>query len=110
MPQHVVKQPNGKYAIFSSIVDHFIGYDASPEEVYTHFRELAIANSDRQTKRQIEQADHFASKRFTEDLETVRLIHGDEVAERYKTMLSVVPVPSEDLTSLEPKEMPNGEL
>ncbi len=32
MPRCVVKQPNGKYAIWSSIVDHFISYDCTAEE------------------------------------------------------------------------------
>lgn len=88
MPQHVIKQPNGKYAIFSSVVDHFIAYDASVEEVYAHFRELAVAESERQTKRGIEQADQFGSVRFIKDLDTVRLIHGDQVADEYKALLS----------------------
>ncbi len=81
MPQHIVKQPNGKYAIFSSVVDDFVGYDATPDEVCEHFRELAIAESDRRTKSGIEQADHFGIERFQNDINTVRVIHGDAKAE-----------------------------
>lgn len=34
MPQRVVRQPNGKLALFSSVVDHFLYYDCDAEELY----------------------------------------------------------------------------
>lgn len=33
MGQQIIKQPNGKYAIFSSIVDDFILIDADPRDI-----------------------------------------------------------------------------
>lgn len=88
MGQHVTKQPNGKYAIFSSVVDSFIIYDATPEEVYEHFRQMAGQESDRQTKRSLERADHLGESRLVEDLETVATIHGQPEADKYREMLS----------------------
>lgn len=88
MGQHIVKQPNGKYAIFSSVVDDFIAYDATPEEIAGHFRQEAIENSDRQTARGITSADHFADARFATEIETVRRIHGDAMADEYVELLS----------------------
>jgi len=37
MARQIIKQPNGKFAIWSSIVDNFIMTDATPEE-YIQFR------------------------------------------------------------------------
>lgn len=34
MPSRVIKQPNGKLALFSSVVDHLIIYDCSYDEMY----------------------------------------------------------------------------
>jgi hypothetical protein len=39
MGQQIIKQPNGKYAIFSSIVDLFIGANLTKEEVIDFFVE-----------------------------------------------------------------------
>lgn len=96
MGQHIVKQPNGKYAIFSSVVDHFIAYDATPEEIAAHFRQESIENSDRQTARGITSADHFADARFATDIETVRRIHGDKEADGYLALLTAAETPDAD--------------
>lgn len=92
MGQHIVKQPNGKYAIFSSIVDHFIAYDATPEEIRNHFRAIAEEESDRHTERGIKRADGpFAREGLTEDLARVRLIHGDAEANEWAMILKSPP-------------------
>lgn len=57
MGQHIVKQPNGKYAIFSSKRAHFIAYDATPEEIRELRRAEAIEESDRFTKRGMDRAE-----------------------------------------------------
>lgn len=80
MGQHIVKQPNGKYAIFSSIVDQFIAYDASVQECYAHFREHAITECDRRTARSLELADASAD-RFMDDIRRIRSVHGDAEAD-----------------------------
>lgn len=80
MGQHIVKQPDGKYAIFSSNVDRFIAYDATADEIREHFRYIAIENSDRQTKRGLEDADKYGDERLERYLNTVRVIHGDAEA------------------------------
>ena len=38
MSRRVIKQPNGKFACFSSVVDHFIWYDATAEEARAYLR------------------------------------------------------------------------
>lgn len=33
MGQQIIKQPNGKYALFSSVVDDFVLIDADPQDI-----------------------------------------------------------------------------
>ena len=33
MGQQIIKQPNGYYAVFSSVVDNFVILDATPQEI-----------------------------------------------------------------------------
>ena len=33
MSRQIIKQPNGKYALFSSVVDDFVLIDADPNEI-----------------------------------------------------------------------------
>jgi hypothetical protein len=42
MARAVIKQPNGKFAIFSSIVDHFIVFDATEDEIRQFLLEAAL--------------------------------------------------------------------
>ncbi len=98
MPRYPVKQPNGKYAIFSTVVDHFIAYDATPEEIMESFRQEAITESDRVTARGLKRADDLGAARFDESIETVRLIHGDKVADEYMALLTGTPHAGEGRT------------
>lgn len=45
----IIKQPDGLYAIFSSITDTFHLYDATPQDVEDYFVEIATE----QTKREV---------------------------------------------------------
>ncbi len=87
MGQQIVKQPNGQFAIFSSNVDRFIAYDATPDEIYQHFRALAIEDSDRHTKRGLEDAERYGQERTDKYLTTVRVIHGDDKADEDAALL-----------------------
>lgn len=89
MSQHITKQPNGKYAIFSTVVDSFVAYDATREDVFAHFRSLAIESSDRATERGLLRADSPHSiQGFNDDIDTMRIVHGDAEADKYRTLLS----------------------
>lgn len=35
MPRHIYQQPNGKWCVFSTIVDDFLLYDATRDELVT---------------------------------------------------------------------------
>ena len=83
MGRHIVKQPNGKLAIFSTIVDNFIITDATPEE-YIQFR---IAEETQRIKKDIAEivVKLDAGKRPThyhytweEALECLERVHGKD--------------------------------
>lgn len=62
MPPYIVKQPNGKFARFSTIVDHFTHYDMlNPTDAGDGF---------------YGEANRFGPQTFKEALETVFLVHG----------------------------------
>jgi hypothetical protein len=50
----VIRQPDDKLAIFSSVTDTLEMWDATPEEVTQHFVDIAVENATRATKRIIE--------------------------------------------------------
>lgn len=42
MSHQIIKQPNGKYCIFSSIVDNIIIYNATPDEIKKYYIEEEV--------------------------------------------------------------------
>lgn len=59
MPRSVVKQPNGKYAIWSSVVDHFVFINANREDLSRFFFEQPISENDLKLLERIaEEADN----------------------------------------------------
>lgn len=54
MGQQIIKQPDGKLAVFSSIVDAFIVVDATPEEILDWRAEQAAADARRATQRELD--------------------------------------------------------
>jgi hypothetical protein len=84
MANRAVKQPNGLYARFSDIVDHFTDFNLSREELRQIYQDQ-IGREEAIEK--LERADHHA-ERFAKSIETIRVIHGAEEAERYRKDLS----------------------
>jgi hypothetical protein len=39
MGHQIIKQPNGKYSIWSTVVDHFVVIDSTPEEIIEYYCE-----------------------------------------------------------------------
>ena len=57
MGQQIIKQPDGLYAIFSSITDTWIVYDADRQEIFDYYAERAKEDADRTTKRILDVVD-----------------------------------------------------
>lgn len=81
----IVKQPNGKYAIWSTICDNFIATDCSREEL---IEELV---ADERARITIEVDDFISGKKprtqfsmsFEECLETIEAVHGEASDSRF---------------------------
>lgn len=89
MPRRVIKQPNGKFACFSSVVDHFIWYDATEEEARAYLRDEYMeeieARIDEKMRAAIEDwPPHTRGvlgggrDRWDHDAHTAMMVHPDE--------------------------------
>lgn len=54
MGQQIVKQPDGRLAVFSSVVDAFVIVDATPEEILEWRAEEASAKERERTRRELD--------------------------------------------------------
>jgi len=54
MGQQIIKQPDGRLAVFSSVVDAFIVVDATPEEILDWRAEEAAAKERERTQRELD--------------------------------------------------------
>ena len=86
MAWRIVVQPNGKYARFSDVVDNFTDYDM------TRYEALDLCGwfgryraTDANEKVANAEAD---SGRFDRELETVKLVHGQDEADNVRRLLS----------------------
>ena len=77
-----VKQPNGKYAVFSTVVDDFVATNATADEIMDFYRQEAIEESDRQSQSGLKRAEQLGAKRFMECLDSIFMVHGHAIAEQ----------------------------
>jgi predicted GIY-YIG superfamily endonuclease len=54
MGQQIIKQPDGRLAVFSSVVDAFVVVDATPEEILDWRAEQAAEDARRATQRELD--------------------------------------------------------
>ena len=84
MGRIIVSQPNGKHAIFSTIIDDFILYDATRDELIEF-----LLNDKRREVENFINVSFKKENRLDECLETVKHVHGKEIFERAKEELGV---------------------
>lgn len=75
----IVVQPNGLFARFSSIVDHFTHYNYTEEEIVQLYIEMATERARRDAAADIAAA-RGDSTRYERVLETISHVHGDKEA------------------------------
>jgi len=84
MGQQIIQQPNGLYAIFSSVVDDFIVYDATPDELVNEFLERERHNIKQHVSRIVDALErgekpyHQFTMNWEMAINVVREIHGDD--------------------------------
>jgi hypothetical protein len=57
MARQIIKQPNGKYAEYSTIVNAFIMHDATADQIIQNARQEAADEAERRCKDALENAD-----------------------------------------------------
>ena len=77
MAERIVVKPNGLFAEFSEIVDDFIHFNMTEEEVYEIYRLRAIEESKRTVAFKISTAKHDMN-RWQEALDIIEEIHGED--------------------------------
>ena len=87
MPARIVVQPNGLYARFSTIVDHFTHYNCTRQEL---FEELRFEHGAGPAEQAIKRGER-SPDRFGEAIEDVRIIHGDDEARKYRELMTNAP-------------------
>ena len=84
MGRQIIKQPNGKYAVWSSIVDDFILVDATPDEIIEDWCEQQRKDTTEHVQRVVEELGlgvkpyHQLTHTFDECIHVIRERHGDD--------------------------------
>ena len=88
MGHQVIKQPNGRYAVFSSVVDNFILVNCVKGEIRAYYIEKATEEANAQVDRMVGKADgeipgNQFTMNFEEALETMERIHGKDTVNKF---------------------------
>jgi hypothetical protein len=77
MGQQIIKQPDGKFAVFSSVVDAFVLYDCTADDIVEHFAEAAAEQARQTARRLVEQvsAGEKAYYQFTMPWDEALALH-----------------------------------
>ena len=75
MPSYPVKQPDGRYAVFSTVVDDFIEVDCSAEEIEEIWCGEAVELAKHNAAKLIERADKLGVDRYRECVAIIRRVH-----------------------------------
>lgn len=93
MGRQIIKQSNGKYAVWSSIVDNFVYYDCIREDLIEAFVEEAKRDIEKNVDDVLEKlrSDEKPYYQFTMTLEeaivVVRNVHGAREASKIRELL-----------------------
>jgi len=89
MGHQIIKQPNSKFAIWSTIVDNFILIDASEEDIVKHFITEATEEIEKDVKHTINELNsgkkpynRFAMT-WKEALKKIEEVHGKDEASKF---------------------------
>jgi guanylate kinase len=82
----IIKQPNNKYTIFSSVVDNIIYYNCSKEEVVEAFIERSVERIKEDIENRLNNIDNNNKwyKDYKEMIETITLRHGKKEIKKLK--------------------------
>ena len=90
MGRQIIKQPNGKFCVFSSIVDNIISYDMTEEDIINEFVAESREDIERRVKEIISQLNNNEkpyyqfTHSYEEMLKTIKNFHGEEEADEVR--------------------------
>lgn len=93
MGRQIIKQPNGKYCIFSSIIDNITHYDMSVEEIIEVWTEEAKNDITERVRDIINKLENCEKPyyQFTHTYDgiliTIEQIHGKKESQRIKSII-----------------------
>lgn len=100
MGQQIIKQPNGLYCVYSSIVDDFVITDASPEEIIGHWSEIERDKITAKVKDIVSEINaggkpyHQFTMTFEEAVEQAKDVHGEKWQPPKEAYVTVRNVPA----------------
>ncbi len=93
MGKQIIEQPNGRYAIWSSMADNFVCYDCTREELIEEFVEEARRDIEKNVGTILEKLRcgkrpyYQFTKTLEEAIEKLRIIHGLRKASEVEKLL-----------------------
>lgn len=93
MGQQIIKQPNGKYCLFSSVVDNVTYYDMTKEEIVEVWTEKAKKDFEEKVNDIISKLDEGDKPYFQftlsyeEMLQTILEVHSDDEMQNIKSII-----------------------
>jgi hypothetical protein len=96
MGWQIIKQPNGKYCIFSSVVDNVAYYNLDKDEVVQVFIDAEAERIRKEVSRTIDELEagekpyYQFTKTFDEVISTIENIHGNDEATKVKSLINGV--------------------
>ncbi len=85
MARQIIKQPDGRYAVWSTIVDNFILIDATPQEIVDIWADEEKMRIEIRVFEIVKELDkngksyHQFTKSWDDALETIKALHGKNV-------------------------------
>lgn len=94
MSRQIIKQPNGKYCIFSSVVDNIISYNMNKEDIIEKYVDDFRKVATKEVAETIESIEagkkpyYQFTKTFDQMIETIKNIYGHDEANEIKNLLN----------------------
>lgn len=96
MGRSIVRQPDGLYAVFSSIIDDFVLVNCTPQEIIDYYVKDAKEEIERSVCQSVEKADNGTSTyTFEETLDVIKMVHGKRGKEKSLEFISETKFESE---------------
>lgn len=93
MGRQIIKQPNGKYCIYSSIVDSITYYDMTREDIITEWVKEEKEKIEERVNEVVEALEEGGkpyfqfTKTYEEMIKSIREIHGDKEANKIRKLI-----------------------